>query len=94
MIKDKMGSNQILDAGPSHTTAIVVNSDLGGVLTLFNTNLESASFNSSIQSFKSRSFEFAIPIMPRSVALKELVSAENPLSNFTILKQTHRIFLS
>lgn len=86
-IKDKMSFNQILDAGrPSHTIATVDNSDSGGVLTLFNTNPGSASFNSSIQSFQSRSFEFAIPIMPRSVALNELELAEIPLFKSTTRK--------
>lgn len=66
-------TTHILDAGgPSHMTVTMANSDLGGVLTLFNTNPGSASFSNSIQSFQSRSFEFASPIMPKSVALKEL----------------------
>lgn len=79
-----MSFNQILDAGgPSHKIATVDNSDSGGVLTLLTLNPGSASFNSSIQSFQSRSFEFANPIMPRSVALKELELAEIPLFKST-----------
>jgi hypothetical protein len=74
--------NYVLDAGgPSHTISTRLNSDFGGVLTLFNTNPGSASFNNSIQSIRSRSFEFMNPIMPKSVALKELGLVGKPLFN-------------